>query len=47
MTAWFDKGGVYSAFSGEVQTIIIKERKSGKWKEGKEKKDSTMNKSKS
>ena len=45
MAAWFDKSGVYSAFNGEVQTIIIKERKSGKWKEGNKKKDSTMNNS--
>ena len=50
MAAWFHKSGVYSAFNGEVQTIIIKERESGKWKEGNKKegkeKDSTMNKSK-
>ena len=44
----FDKSDVYSAFSGEVQTVIIMARKSGKWKEGeKKRKDSTMNKSKS
>ena len=26
MTAWFDKSSADSAFNGEVQTIIIKER---------------------
>ena len=39
MAAWFDKSDVYSAFNSEVQTMIIKTRKSGKWKGERKKKD--------